>query len=187
MRAYPRPDMLSPRFLLSALLLASAVRLAAAEPLTIAVIPKGTTHEFWKSIHAGAVKAQRELATHPEKASAYMAHAVLGFNEQLERIAEVFVVVVLGVLLANQPFSTEAVWVAALLFFVMALLLVGDDRANGDHYWAPMFIGTIVGLAEGWLFLAGLDGFLWLPPVFLLLALRPLRRAGARLLRRGDP
>ena len=33
----------------------------AADPLTIAVIPKGTTHEFWKSIHAGAVKAQREL------------------------------------------------------------------------------------------------------------------------------
>lgn len=32
------------------------------EGLTIAVIPKGTTHEFWKSIHAGAVKAQRELA-----------------------------------------------------------------------------------------------------------------------------
>jgi ribose transport system substrate-binding protein len=28
----------------------------------IAVIPKGTTHEFWKSVHAGAVKAARELA-----------------------------------------------------------------------------------------------------------------------------
>ena len=28
----------------------------------IAVIPKGTTHEFWKSIHAGAIKAKRELA-----------------------------------------------------------------------------------------------------------------------------
>ncbi len=27
---------------------------------TIAVIPKGTTHEFWKSVHAGAVKASRE-------------------------------------------------------------------------------------------------------------------------------
>ncbi|HTK98014.1 MAG TPA: substrate-binding domain-containing protein [Pseudomonadales bacterium] len=27
----------------------------------IAVVPKGTTHEFWKSIHAGAVKAEREL------------------------------------------------------------------------------------------------------------------------------
>ena len=27
----------------------------------IAVIPKGTTHIFWKSIHAGAIKAQEEL------------------------------------------------------------------------------------------------------------------------------
>lgn len=33
----------------------------AAKPLRIAVIPKGTTHEFWKSVHAGAVKASREL------------------------------------------------------------------------------------------------------------------------------
>jgi ribose transport system substrate-binding protein len=32
-----------------------------AADVTIAVIPKGTTHEFWKSIHAGAVKAEREL------------------------------------------------------------------------------------------------------------------------------
>ncbi len=29
--------------------------------LTIAVIPKGTTHEFWKSVHAGAAKAAAEL------------------------------------------------------------------------------------------------------------------------------
>ena len=29
--------------------------------ITIAVVPKGTTHEFWKSVHAGAVKAGREL------------------------------------------------------------------------------------------------------------------------------
>ena len=29
---------------------------------SIAVIPKGLTHEFWKSIHAGAVKAGRELS-----------------------------------------------------------------------------------------------------------------------------
>jgi ribose transport system substrate-binding protein len=27
----------------------------------IAVIPKGTTHEFWKSVHAGAIKAAQEL------------------------------------------------------------------------------------------------------------------------------
>lgn len=34
---------------------------AADEPLTIAVIPKGTTHEFWKSIHAGAIRAEKEF------------------------------------------------------------------------------------------------------------------------------
>ena len=38
--------------------LPSAVRSADYQ---IAVIPKGTTHEYWKSINAGAVKAQREL------------------------------------------------------------------------------------------------------------------------------
>ncbi len=31
------------------------------KPLSIAVIPKGTTHEFWNAIHAGAIKAEREL------------------------------------------------------------------------------------------------------------------------------
>ncbi|MFC1561021.1 substrate-binding domain-containing protein [Candidatus Latescibacterota bacterium] len=31
------------------------------EKISIAVIPKGTTHEFWKSINAGAIKASREL------------------------------------------------------------------------------------------------------------------------------
>src|SRR4051812_36887445 len=30
--------------------------------LSIAVIPKGTSHEFWKSIHAGAVQASQELS-----------------------------------------------------------------------------------------------------------------------------
>lgn len=34
---------------------------AGNKKLTIAVIPKGTTHEFWKSIHAGANKAASEL------------------------------------------------------------------------------------------------------------------------------
>src|SRR6266478_1808540 len=38
---------------------------AAGEPsYTVAVIPKGTTHEFWKAINAGAAKAQQELNGH---------------------------------------------------------------------------------------------------------------------------
>src|SRR5579859_2235246 len=45
----------------SALFLALCGIHAADDAYTIAVIPKGTTHEFWKSVHAGAVKAQREF------------------------------------------------------------------------------------------------------------------------------
>jgi len=36
---------------------------ANKKKMTIAVIPKGTTHEFWKSIHAGANKAANELSS----------------------------------------------------------------------------------------------------------------------------
>src|SRR5215813_11399308 len=51
------------KFCLLPLLIASVhLPLSAADKYTIAVVPKGTTHEFWKSINAGAVKAQRELA-----------------------------------------------------------------------------------------------------------------------------
>jgi ribose transport system substrate-binding protein len=31
------------------------------DTLRLAVIPKGTTHDFWKSIHAGVIKAEREI------------------------------------------------------------------------------------------------------------------------------
>src|ERR1051325_3556562 len=34
---------------------------AAPGTLTIAVVPKGTSHVFWQSIHAGAAKAAKEL------------------------------------------------------------------------------------------------------------------------------
>ena len=32
-----------------------------ARTYRIAVIPKGTTHEFWRSVHAGAAQAAKEL------------------------------------------------------------------------------------------------------------------------------
>lgn len=47
--------------LLPLFLLTNTLLMAADKTLTIAVIPKGTTHDYWKSIHAGAVKAQQEL------------------------------------------------------------------------------------------------------------------------------
>lgn len=54
------------------LLISSLILLAAAcapkqeapgsKSLTIAVIPQGSTHEYWKSIHAGAMKAAQDLS-----------------------------------------------------------------------------------------------------------------------------
>jgi ribose transport system substrate-binding protein len=35
---------------------------STSKKFTLAVIPKGTTHEFWKSINAGAIKAAREYS-----------------------------------------------------------------------------------------------------------------------------
>jgi len=50
-------------FLWTALLACGACGGGGREPgkLTIAVIPKGTSHVFWQSIHAGAEKAAQEL------------------------------------------------------------------------------------------------------------------------------
>ena len=59
-----------------------------------------------------------ELATHPEHAPAFMAHAVLAFNEQIERIGEVVAVVAVGMLLWVVD------WHLVSWGFVAALLLV---------------------------------------------------------------
>ena len=49
---------------LAALCCALVAEVAAADKsYTVAVIPKGTTHEFWKAIHAGSLQARAELAT----------------------------------------------------------------------------------------------------------------------------
>ncbi len=52
---------MKPLSVLAGLAVLGPALLLAADALTIAVIPKATSHEFWKAIHAGAVKAQREL------------------------------------------------------------------------------------------------------------------------------
>lgn len=58
------------------------------------------------------------LAVHPARAPAFMAHAVLSFNEQLERIGEVVAVVCVGMLL----WSVE--WHRVDWWFVVAVLVL---------------------------------------------------------------
>jgi NhaP-type Na+/H+ or K+/H+ antiporter len=63
-------------------------------------------------------------ATNRETAPAYMARAVLGFNEKVERIAELGVVLLLGGMLTSRYFTWEAVWFVPLLLLVIRPLAV---------------------------------------------------------------
>jgi NhaP-type Na+/H+ or K+/H+ antiporter len=74
---------------------------------------------------AAQANTSPEAATHPEHAPAYMANAVLNFNEQIERIGEVSLVVVLGLLLARLPLPSEALWFTPLLLLAIRPLSVG--------------------------------------------------------------
>src|SRR5215207_6138345 len=73
----------------------------------------------------GAPEHAEQLATDPEQAPAYMAQAVLGFNEQLERIGEVAVVVIVGGLLVASHLPAEAIWFVPLLLLVIRPVSVG--------------------------------------------------------------
>ena len=63
-------------------------------------------------------EGERQLATHAELAGAYMMEAVRGFNGQLERIAELVVVMVVGAMLSYTYVPSGAVWFLLLLFFL---------------------------------------------------------------------
>lgn len=65
-----------------------------------------------------------EDATDPDTAPAYMAQAVLGFSEQLERIGTVGVVLLVGAMLAVERIPLDVLWFAPLLFLVIRPLAV---------------------------------------------------------------
>jgi NhaP-type Na+/H+ or K+/H+ antiporter len=65
-----------------------------------------------------------EPATHPAKAPEHMAREVLGFNEQLERIGEVGIMLVVGALLSTVDWSWTKIGFVAVLFFVIRPLSV---------------------------------------------------------------
>jgi NhaP-type Na+/H+ or K+/H+ antiporter len=69
-----------------------------------------------------------------------MAHAVLGFNQQLERIGEVAVVVTIGALLWAVPWQPASFWFVPLLLVVIRPLSVAIGLA-----------GTATGRNRRWL------------------------------------
>ncbi len=67
---------------------------------------------------------EAQLATHPEHAAAFMAHAMLSFNEQLDRIGEVAMVVCIGALLWAVDWSVMRWWFLPILFIVVRPMAV---------------------------------------------------------------
>jgi NhaP-type Na+/H+ or K+/H+ antiporter len=64
-------------------------------------------------------EAHLAVATHPQLAGVHLMQAVLGFNEQLERIAELVVVLAGGAMLAYVRVDLETTVFLVLLFFVL--------------------------------------------------------------------
>ncbi len=71
-----------------------------------------------------------EIAVDPEHAPAFMAQAVLGFNEQLERIGEVVVVIAIGALLWAVRWNQAVWWLVPVLLLVVRPLSVGIGMAG---------------------------------------------------------
>lgn len=65
------------------------------------------------------------VAVDPQHAPAFMAQAVLGFNEQIERIGEVAVVITIGAMLWTVRWHSAGWWLVPLLLLVIRPLAVG--------------------------------------------------------------
>jgi len=73
----------------------------------------------------GDEEAEEEVgAKEPEQAAQRMATALMTFNDQLERILEAAVVVLLGAVLTTEFWASEVIWLAPLLFLVVRPLAV---------------------------------------------------------------
>lgn len=76
--------------------------------------------------------AAEQVAIDREHAPAYMVHAVLGFNEQLERIGEVTVVIAIGALLWAVEWHQAVWWFVPLLLLVIRPLSVALGLAGSS-------------------------------------------------------
>jgi len=90
-----------------------------AAGLSVRRIERQQSDEAPPSDVAQVARSTDEQATHPDTAHAYMASAVLGFNEQLERLGELAVVFVVGAMLADIEVPGPGILMALALFVVI--------------------------------------------------------------------
>jgi NhaP-type Na+/H+ or K+/H+ antiporter len=68
--------------------------------------------------------------THPQTAPAYLTESVLNFNEQLERILEVGLVLVIGIMLAPEFLDLADLWFVPVLLLIIRPMAVGLGLAG---------------------------------------------------------
>lgn len=85
--------------------------------------PSEKTHATLADV-ATQTGAADAVATHHDHAAAFMAHAVLSFNEQVERIGEVAMVIVIGALLWSVDWTLVQWWFVPLMFMLVRPLAV---------------------------------------------------------------
>ena len=91
--------------------LAAFAGLTAAEPINIAVIPKGTTHEYWKAVQAGTVKAQRELVASGVSVNViYKGPLKEDDREQQVQVVENFIGRHVSAIVISQDYKTTGNW-----------------------------------------------------------------------------
>jgi sodium/hydrogen antiporter len=78
-----------------------------------------------QSVTAQEAADEEMIATDPKKAPTYLAKSLLSFNEQLERIGEVTLVLLLGGMLSLALLPPAALWFVPLLFLVVRPVAVG--------------------------------------------------------------
>jgi NhaP-type Na+/H+ or K+/H+ antiporter len=116
---------------------AAGVALRRVERISPSAPPNDTVRQA-----AGSSGARHLSIDHD--APAYMAEAVLNFNAQLERFAEVMLVVVVGAMLTVEMFAPRILgWAIVLLLVVrplaISLTLVGSKLSNLEHGYIAWF------------------------------------------------
>lgn len=87
--------------------------------------------ELGDDVDDGAlVPVDDEAAVDPDHAPAYLAKALLDRNEEVERIAELGLVVLIGAMLATVSFDAAALWLVPVLIFVVRPLAVAVGLAR---------------------------------------------------------
>ena len=78
-----------------------------------------------------------EIATDPQTAPAYMTETALAFTEQLDRIGELGMVLLLGAMLSRHYLLVDALWFVPVLLLVIRPVATGARAPRVPHVVGP--------------------------------------------------